>query len=197
MSLVWPMHNAPANYAAASLVSAIAVLRAIRRFLPECRDRLRIKWPNDLLLDGRKVAGILCEQSCGVDSATPTLIVGIGVNVNCDPATLGVLLRHPATSLQAATGRTIPVIEVIAAISDQLVGLLTDFESEGLSSSLLAELRANLAYTGMTLRLDIGGRESTGRMVDVDASGRLVLEREGNRVAFEAGELVVHALPWG
>jgi BirA family biotin operon repressor/biotin-[acetyl-CoA-carboxylase] ligase len=197
MSLVWPMNNAPSDYSAASLVSAIAVLRSIREFLPEAGDRLKIKWPNDVLIDGRKVAGILCEQFSGADSSTATLIVGVGVNVDFDPATLGVSLRHPATSLRAATARTIPVIDIIAAISGELVDLLTDYESEGFSSSLQAELRASLAYIGMTLRVDVGGRESTGRLVDIDASGRLVLEREGDHVAFEAGELIVHAPPLG
>ncbi len=194
MSLAWPMHNAPGTYAAVSLVAAVAVVRALREAAPQTADRLQVKWPNDVLLDGRKVAGILCEQILGdFGASAATLIVGVGVNVDFECAMLGADLRHPATTLRTALGHSIPVESVVGAVTRYLEDLLTDFEFEGLGNSLLAELRASLAYTGTLQSLDQAGRVATGRVTGVDPSGRLVLACQGGEIAFESGELVAVA----
>ena len=106
----------------AALTAARAVRAALRRFVSA--ERLGLKPPNDVLLDERKVCGVLCKQTVRGRSGaaartevrgTPdaqrlaslgavTLIVGVGINVNNDPAALGPDLRRPATSLREARG---------------------------------------------------------------------------------------------
>jgi BirA family biotin operon repressor/biotin-[acetyl-CoA-carboxylase] ligase len=194
MSFVWPMRQAPSAYAAASLVAAVAVLRAVRDVAPECASGLQIKWPNDLLLGGRKVAGILCEHCSGGQSRTPALIVGVGVNVDFDPVELTESLRHPATSLRAVRGRAVDVEGVITAISRRINESMVVFESEGINDSMLAELRGRLAYVGTAQTCSAAGREIRGRVLGIDAVGRLLLESESGEVACSAGELLAGAV---
>jgi BirA family biotin operon repressor/biotin-[acetyl-CoA-carboxylase] ligase len=194
LSLAWPMHNAPGTYAAASLVAAVATLRAVREAAPWCADRLQVKWPNDLLLDGRKVAGILCEQFFGVGAAS-VLVVGVGLNVDVDVAELGSELRHPAATLRTVSDPAVTVEAVVDVLAKHLTDALVGFETEGLSEPMLAELRAHLAYAGSVQTFQLAGRVVTGRVTGVDASGRLVLACEGGEVAFDSGEFLVGGAP--
>ncbi len=104
-----------------SIDAAHAVRDALGRWIEG--SRLTIKPPNDVLLDEKKVAGILCEQTIEASSSPPSarLVVGVGVNVNLDTVTLGNELRRPAVSLSEALGREVPVGEVIDACVVELM----------------------------------------------------------------------------
>jgi BirA family transcriptional regulator, biotin operon repressor / biotin---[acetyl-CoA-carboxylase] ligase len=193
MTLVWPLQAPPGAYAAASLVAGLATLRALREVAPQCATRLRVKWPNDLLLDGRKVAGILCEQVATGTSGTALLLVGVGVNVDFDPATLGPDLRHPATTLRTAMDQAMSVDAVVDVVARRLVDALTELEQLGLSNSILQELRDHLAHAETVQTFNRGGQLVTGRVVGIDSAGRLVLACEGGEVALESGELLAAA----
>lgn len=118
--------------ATVAVVAAEAVLGALYRCAAERAADFQIKWPNDILIDGRKVAGILCEQCVGgPPSQPPVLIIGVGVNVDFDAAQLGDDLRRPATTLSAALGRQIAVDDVIAAVAEALVEAMTRFKFTG------------------------------------------------------------------
>lgn len=194
MSIVWPMHKAPPDYAATSLVAAIAVMRALHEVAPQCASDLQIKWPNDLLLGGRKVAGILCEQCLGGGEFRPgALIIGVGINVAFETAQLRGRLRHPATTLRAVAGRSLAVDDVIAAVTRHLLEAMTAFEAVGLSHSLLSELRSHLAYVGTVQSWGAAGRVVKGRVRGVDAVGRLLLDSESGEVVCDVGELLADA----
>jgi BirA family biotin operon repressor/biotin-[acetyl-CoA-carboxylase] ligase len=151
---------------------------------------LQIKWPNDILLNGGKVAGILCEQCLGGGQRPAgALIVGVGVNVAFEPRQLAGPLRHPATSLKAAGG-DVAVDDVIAAIARELEKAMTAFEAEGLSHAILSELRSRLAYVGEIQTCAATEGAFTGRVCGVDAAGRLLLDAEVGEIACDAGELI-------
>jgi BirA family biotin operon repressor/biotin-[acetyl-CoA-carboxylase] ligase len=191
MSVVWPMRQPPAAYVAASLVAAVAVLRGLRDVAPDCANDLQVKWPNDLLIGGRKVAGILCEHcSGGGPSRTAALVIGVGVNVDFDPAELSGLVRHPATSLRAVRCVAVTVDDVVASISDRIVDSMTIFESEGLNDSMLAELRGCLAYVGTVQTYSAACGKTRGRVLGLDAAGRLLMDCESGEIACSAGELL-------
>ncbi len=185
-SVVWPTGQPPSAYAAVSLVAAIAMRRALLELV--VAERLTIKWPNDVLIDDRKVAGILCEQWPSGNGNSGVLVVGIGVNVDFDLALLPTDLRHPATTLSAAIGRAVPVDAVIDAIAEQLTMLLNEFESTGLAGELVAELGDNLAYVGTVRSWRFPRGEVTGRVLGIDDAGRLLLEIDGQTQACDVGE---------
>jgi len=86
-----------------TFISVVAVARAIERL---CGLTPRIKWPNDLLLNGKKVAGLLNEMSAETDSVN-FVILGIGVNLNMRHEQFPADLRHPATSLMLEYGQPV------------------------------------------------------------------------------------------
>jgi len=87
-----------------TFLSAVAVARAIELVAPL---RPEIKWPNDVLIDGKKVAGLLNEMSAETDGIN-FVVLGIGVNLNMTAEQFPADLRHPATSLLLETGRPLP-----------------------------------------------------------------------------------------
>ncbi len=216
MSLAWPMSHEAAWYAGVSLAAALAVRQGVADIIeqiskaePPAASRqptaLHIKWPNDLLIDDHKVAGILCElfavpRRLAVDSppaqeGSPTagvLIVGVGVNVDFRLEQLGSTheLRHPATTLAAALCRNVDVEQVITAVSSRLLQSLDVYERAGLTPSILQELRRHLAYVGTVQSWHAPRAVVTGQVLGLDDLGRLLMATDQGVVACEVGELV-------
>jgi len=204
MSVVWPITKEPREFAAASLVAAVAVRRGVLAVMegavgsgakPQAAGApaVQIKWPNDLLVCDRKVAGILCEQLLS-GALGNVLIVGIGVNVDFDLALLGPAseLRHPPTTLAAALVRTVSVDDVIASVAQRVEEAFQDYERDGLDAALLAELRANLAYIGEVRSFSSPKGIVTGRVIGIDDEGRLLLESEGREIRCDVGEWIIN-----
>ena len=210
MTIVWPMTLPSTEYRAASLAVAVGVRQAIvelsQRGVPAEAAAFalnpQIKWPNDVLIDGAKTAGILCEQTSGSGAGGDFILVGIGVNVAFDLAQLtapadGEALRHRATTLKAALGRAIEVEEVIDAVGVQVAAAMEQLEAVGFAGaphgrdggSLLQELRQSLAYVGIERRWLSPKGEVTGRVAGVDDGGRLILGTDAGPILCDAGEL--------
>jgi BirA family biotin operon repressor/biotin-[acetyl-CoA-carboxylase] ligase len=147
--------------------------------------RPELKWPNDLLVGGRKLAGILAEtviqrgQVVGV-------VVGIGVNVNW-PAELPAELAGVMTALNHEAGRDVDRDALLDAL---LAGLAaTDWDA------LADAYRARLGTLGQRVRVDLGTVDVVGTAVDVTDAGELVVEADGgSRHVVSAGD-VVHLRP--
>jgi BirA family biotin operon repressor/biotin-[acetyl-CoA-carboxylase] ligase len=164
------------------LVSGVAVAEAIEAL---SGASCQVKWPNDVLIGGRKVAGVLVTSKAG-SRGIEQAIVGIGVNVTTPPE----LLPEGATSIQAAKG-TSPNRELL------LGRLLLDFERR-YRAFLSAEGRlpltdwlARAAYLGERVVVQADGSIIEGTMLGVDADGSLLLRGdEGSVVRVVAGDLV-------
>lgn len=161
---------------ALSLVWALAARGVLARTLdPNAAERLAVKWPNDLLLGGRKLMGILVEGLAPGDGA----IVGAGLNLALPPS---------APADRAALGAGVDRVELLDA-------LLTAWEE---ASRVVLEVgfgpfqplyRAVLAYRAEQVALVTPAGVVRGRVRDVDAKGRLVLDTADGRAAFWAGEV--------
>ncbi len=162
------------------LAAGLAVADAVGPHLDRAQ-RLSVKWPNDVLLDGHKLAGVLSEAEV-VDGAARFVIVGIGINVH--EREFPEELAHRATSLvrSGITG-----VERGALLVDLCLALARRVDA--LEQSHLAELRADLArldaLAGKTVA--IGGVR--GRAAGIDPEGRLrVVDDDGVELAFASGE---------
>ena len=167
------------------LLAGVVVVEALR-IHPGIETAL--KWPNDVLLDGAKLAGILVER---VDTATgPAAVVGIGVNVSAAP--------EGAACLVARTGPDVVDPEaVIAALVDRLGSRYEAWRGQdGDPAAGLAAAYGDVCDTlGREVRADLpGGAVIEGRAVDIDAAGRLVLMTATGETAVGAGD-VVHLRP--
>jgi BirA family biotin operon repressor/biotin-[acetyl-CoA-carboxylase] ligase len=133
-------------------------------------DAVRLKWPNDLLYDGRKLAGLLCERVHKAD------LIGLGLNVNLDPASAPPDLRDRVTSLSAVTGKALDLTDVLAAVARHL-HRMTKTRAEQPFAEVLREYDAHHWLVGRNVSV-IDGAESagvSGRCEGLDEMGRLLL----------------------
>jgi BirA family transcriptional regulator, biotin operon repressor / biotin---[acetyl-CoA-carboxylase] ligase len=186
-TLGWPTTASPDTLAPAPLVVGLAIRETLIHAHAIAPTRLRLKWPNDLLLDGRKVAGILCEQHVRHDAAPRPLLVGVGINANLAPQALGDQLRQPATTLRAALGHDVDLDALIDACAANIARHLSALEAGGLTDDVLAQLNAVLAWRHERVTLERAGTAITGILHRLDAHGRAVI---GDH-ACDAGEISV------
>jgi len=145
-----------------SFVAALALDRALLRWVAP--ERLSLKWPNDLLLDGVKCAGILLEAQAGAT------IIGFGVNLVDHPTAV----ERPANSL-AAAGITPPgAAELCAAVAESLATTRAQWRNNGFAGIRTAWL-ARASGLGHRLEARLGHETLTGRFEDLAADGALLL----------------------
>lgn len=159
-----------------SLVAGLAVAVAVER---ETGLEARVKWPNDVLIEGRKVAGILLEASGAM------VVCGIGVNVNQEETELPSVTRLPATSLRIAAGRPFDRGAVLAGVLDELEHLYGAWLVAGLDA-FEDQLERRNALRGRQVR--VAGRAGTAGGIAPDGRLTIVLER-GDTVLVESGEV--------
>jgi BirA family biotin operon repressor/biotin-[acetyl-CoA-carboxylase] ligase len=149
-----------------------------------------IKWPNDVLLDGRKIAGVLVEMDAEMERVHH-VIAGIGVNVNAPLASFPPDLRDKATSLLAATGRRVDRAAFAARLLVALEARYGRFVSGGFDS-VRAEWERFSCLTGTDVRVAGPDGEVAGRVLGLDDDGALRLARpDGSVVRVIAGEVTV------
>jgi BirA family biotin operon repressor/biotin-[acetyl-CoA-carboxylase] ligase len=174
--------------ASLSLVIGLAALRGVERCAGPDLE-LRLKWPNDLLLRGAKLAGILLEGVADGHGLAPWLVAGLGVNVTSCPTGLA----YPATSL-TEEGLEVDADSVLDAYLQELGPLLDRWEGDGFAP-LRGEWLARAAGLGGVVRLQVGDQLHTGRLADLQDDGSILLESPaGCLTRFTAGELFFASL---
>lgn len=170
-----------------SLFAAAAVAVTLEK---EFNLSPRIKWPNDVLLNGRKVAGILTEAVADMDGID-YVVTGIGINVFNRAEDFPADLRSPATSIQQEYDRSCSRIKL-------LQGLLYNLEQyyeqviSGDFSEVLDKVRNASAVIGQEVKLDNINGELVGKAIDIDHNGFLfVLDNNGVTHMVMSGEIMV------
>jgi BirA family biotin operon repressor/biotin-[acetyl-CoA-carboxylase] ligase len=160
-----------------TVASAIALRRAI---VSETKLQPEIKWPNDILIGGKKVAGILTELSAELDKVRH-VILGIGIDVNLDAGELPADLKKIATSLKIESGETISRAELATTILGEL-----DFDyarvCNGKFSAVADEWEEHCSTIGKNVAVQIGERKIRGRAESLDDDGALLLRTEHGRL---------------
>ena len=173
MSYITPAEE---NFSVWALYSAVAVKRVLVR-LGVDEDRIAIKWPNDVLLDGKKISGILPES---VVKGDRFVIIGLGLNVNTKMEDLDEV-KDIATSLYTATGKRLSVVKVIKLLVKELYSV---FEED--KTAVLDEYIACLETLG---KIVTRGDGATGKAISVETDGALVIENQEGTHNINWGEV--------
>lgn len=189
MSLVLRPDLPPSSASMVTLVAAMAVGAGIRK---AAGLESRIKWPNDLVVNGKKVCGILTEMSAELD-CIHYVIIGIGINAaqkEFPPE-----LEEKATSLAMEAGHPVNRCRLAAAVLEEFETYYEKYRETGDMTLLMEEYNRELAGAGGTVRVLSPEGEYSGLSRGIDREGRLLVDREdGSREAVVSGEVSVRGL---
>ena len=182
-------HLCPQRTVNAPLLTIAGALAVADALQASCGLRVDLKWPNDLLFEGRKLSGVLAEarhSARGVD-----VFLGIGVNLTTS-ATLPTEVAAIATSVEQAGARPPAREALLAAISRALERRATQADVD--PAALVADWRGRLVTLGRRVLLHTPSGDVEGEAVDVTETGELVLALDsGERRAFPAGDALAAA----
>lgn len=151
-----------------SLATSVALIEAIRRMTGLA---VQIKWPNDIVLDDKKLAGILLESEVRGEQAPP-LVVGVGVNVNIALADFPTELQKTATSLQIALGQPVDRTDLLIEIFNRLAEQFRLVEDKVL---LIQAVRQHCQTLGKRVRVQTARQEFEGWAEDLQEDGALLI----------------------
>lgn len=189
MSLILRPDILPQNASSLTLVMGLSVAQAL------CRETgldVRIKWPNDIVISGKKLCGILTEMDAGVKNIG-FVIIGVGINVN--QTDFSDEIKDMATSVVLEKGECVSRARIAAAV-------MKCFEQnyhEFLRTSDMAGLRGSydemMVNRGRTVKVLSPGNEFTGTAVGTNEKGELLVQRENGEIeAVYAGEVSVRGI---
>ena len=175
----------PADSARITLLAAVAVADTLKDHAP---GPPRIKWPNDVLLRGRKVAGILSELACE-PGRTLFVIVGIGVNLNFPRALMAPDIRDLATSVLEEAGGPVDRVLFTRSLVRNLENRYIELEERGFEV-IARSWNAYARMEGAWVRARTAEAELVGRVRRLDANGFLELEcRDGRTERVVSGDV--------
>jgi BirA family transcriptional regulator, biotin operon repressor / biotin---[acetyl-CoA-carboxylase] ligase len=173
--------SAPAQAPQLSFVAALALHDAVSDAAPQLAPSLSVKWPNDLLLGGKKIAGILIEGD-----SEKAFAVAIGIGVNCASHPVGT--TNPATNL-AAGGAQVTPERLLAALAAGMQRRLAQWQRGEGFATIRADWLKRAAALGEEIRVRLPERELSGRFEGLDEAGRLLLKSAGGVTTVTAGEV--------
>lgn len=168
-----------------TLLAGLATTLAVNDFT---KKKARLKWPNDILLNGKKCCGILSETHPARTGETG-VIVGIGVNANHSLTDFPAELQPTATSLRIETGNAIDRLSLICAILGYLDEQYDAFLNNG-EQALLEKWLENSDMIGKKITVTQGKSATDGTALGLDSHGRLLMcSEKGETLTFESGEV--------
>ena len=173
----------PMEVSQITLVAGLAVCKAIGM-------NSKIKWPNDIVIGSKKVCGILTEMSAEVDMVN-YVVCGIGINVNTE--SFSKEIEHRATSMYIESGKKYHRSEIIAKLLNEFEYYYKKFLEGGLST-ILDEYKENCITIGRDVNVIFKKENVTGKAVDVDENGSLVVETDHGPIRVTSGEVSVRGI---
>ena len=150
---------------------------------------MRIKWPNDILIGNKKVAGILTELSAD-RGKIDYVIIGVGINVNHKADDFPSELRPIATSIRTANRRKASRVGLLSQFLRNIEKEYGRYKKNQLASSR-KRIRDYSSLIGRNVMLRFGNKTVEGKAVDIDATGALIIEKDGERRPVTSGEVTV------
>lgn len=188
-TLILRPHLAPDKASMVTLVMGLAVAEGIRRI---CGLDALIKWPNDIVVNGRKVCGMLAEMSVERDFIH-YVVIGVGINVGFQE--FPEEIANMATCLQEECGREVPRAELLANVMKAFEEYYENFQERGNLSGLMEQYNSLLVNRDREVRVLDPKGEFQGIARGVNELGELLVEREDGSVAtVYAGEVSVRGI---
>lgn len=190
MSIVLRPDIDPVNVAKITQIGAAAVLKAIKEYGIDAY----IKWPNDIVLNNKKVCGILTEMSGEINNVN-YVVIGIGINVNIDKEDLPKEVKEVATSLKIEEGRNIKRKTLVASVLNNLEELYDEFvKNEDIKTSIDI-CRENSILIGKTIRIINRSSVIVAEAIDLSDDGKLIVKYEDGSIhEVISGEVSVRGL---
>ncbi|MBC3948145.1 bifunctional biotin--[acetyl-CoA-carboxylase] ligase/biotin operon repressor BirA [Erwinia persicina] len=182
LSMYWRLEQGPAAAMGLSLVIGIVLAEALQA---QGAPGIRVKWPNDIYLDDRKLAGILVELT-GKAGDAAQIVIGAGINLAMR-ATGAEVINQGWINLQEADV-TVDRNALSALIVNKMRTALAQFEQDGLAPFIERWARLD-NFIDRPVKLLIGDREITGIARGIDPQGGLILEQDGVRKSWVGGEI--------
>ena len=166
-----------------TLLTGVAVAKAIRGFGLDAK----IKWPNDVLINERKVSGILTEMDTNSDVVN-YIVVGVGINANVDRTVFLEELKDRATSLKEELKTEISRIELMQSFLQELEHYYTSFKNKNYEC-VISEWKRLSGTLGGHVRIETPAEEIEGEAIDINSDGALILEQsDGSKKTIFAGD---------
>ena len=182
MSVILRPSLPPTEVAQLTLLAAVAACEAIQRV---SGAGARIKWPNDILVENRKLAGILTELSAETDRVR-FVVIGIGINVNTPLS----VLPAQATSLKEETQKKISRVELLQEILQDLEDWYERLKKQGFAP-IVQRWKELSSTLGKRIRLVDPGGEIEGEAVDLDKTGALMIRNDAGLIVSKiSGDVV-------
>lgn len=186
-SLILRPQMSPIHAPKLTLMAGVAIARTIEL---ATTIKAQIKWPNDVLISGRKVAGILNEIDAEMDRIN-AIILGVGININQDTASFPRELRNEVTSLKLEVGREISRLEILQTLLVELENLYEDLK-DGNFPNILETWRKMDITLGSQVKAVLIDREILGEAIDIDQDGALLLkDKRGDIHRLLSGDLML------
>lgn len=182
LSVGWHFDGLPRTLSALSLATGVVLAGALRRH-GAC---VGLKWPNDLVYAGAKLGGVLIE-SRGQLAGPVDVIIGIGINIDL-PEGVAAAIGQPVTDMRRILGQAPPRNRLAAAIIGDMLTLLGNYHRRGFEAYIEAWRRLDCSRDKIAT-LHRRGEDVSGRVVDIDENGNLVLEVAGDLRKFSSGDL--------
>lgn len=180
----------PSHAAKVTLLAACAVNKAISE---TCGIDTRIKWPNDIVCNGKKLCGILAEMGAELDEIN-YLIVGIGINVNIDKDEFPQELHSIATSIKIEKGMDISRKTLVVNILNNFEAYYKTFLKTGSIAGFIPEYKEKSAIIGKEVNIISSTQRFTGKVLDISAEGQLLVKLEDGTVKeIISGEVSIRA----
>ena len=170
-----------------TLMAAVAIAEAMKRF----NLKADIKWPNDIMFNGRKLVGILTEMTGEIGKIT-YLVVGVGINVNISRKEFPEDLRNIAASLSEMSGEEISRVKFFRAVLEEFDKLYREVTVADFDKVIQRWKEYNITL-GKNIKVisAIDGKSFTGKAIDLNADGALVVETEQGLDTVYAGDVSI------
>lgn len=186
-SLSWPFSGGVTSLEGLSLAVGVAIKRALSALHI---DDVELKWPNDLLLNERKLGGVLIEVG-GDLSGDCEAVIGVGLNVRM-PESTDTVIDQPWSDLRGRIPKDLSRSDILAVVMMHLIEMLETFAVQGFAPFVDVWHQAN-AFQGRLVSLIMGERTINGVCMGVDRTGALRLMTEAGEQLFQGGEVSLRA----